>query len=517
MQAGQAHPDRNRQGVSEPDRTATALPVEATCDTSPDALARRIAVARRAQRAWRLRSPRQRARLVAALRHRLASEADTLVAAVGDRFDRGAAETLTTEIIPLADALRFIERCTARLLAPRRFGARGRPAWLIGVHGKVRRTAFGVVGIIAPGNYRLLLAGVQICQALAAGNAVLIKPAPGAAAPLRWLVAALIELGVPADLVTLLPDDQAAGAALADAAIDKLVLTGSAATGRAVAGRLARRAVPAALELSGNDAVFVLDAAAVPLAARAIVWAMGLNGGATCIAPRRIFVRRAHYEALADALAGEIEQAAPRAVAPAAYDSACACIAAAVNAGWYVIGRPPDATTPRMSPCILASATACEPALPGDLFAPVASLLAVDDIEDALRHDQAAEHALGAAIFGDHAAATTLAENLDAGVITINDLIAPTADPRAPFVGARASGYGETRGAEGLLAMTRPQTVLTRRGRLRPHLNTPRAADTALFKAYLGVAHGRGVKPRLASLLAAIRAGRARMREDDRP
>lgn len=474
------------------------------------ALAGYIRAARGAQAAWQARSTRQRVRLIGALRHALAADADGVVAAVGERFDRGPSETLTAEVIPLADAARLIARQGEAILAPRRFAAAGRPAWLWGVTGETRRVAHGVVAIIAPGNYRLLLAGVQIAQALAAGNAVVVKPAPGASAPILWLREALIAAGLPEALFQVLDETHAAGRALAAADVDKLVLTGSAATGRAVAARLAERGVPATLELSGNDAVFVLASADIALAARAIVWGMSINGGATCIAPRRIIVARACYGALAAALAAELARATPRTVAATPHATACEQVAAAMGNGWQLLGRAPQMSDARMAPCILSRDSVAEPPLPGDLFAPVAAMTVFDDVEAALLNEQNSIYALGSAVFGADAAARALARRLPAGVVTVNDLIAPTADPRAPFAGARASGYGVTRGAEGLRAMTRPQTVLTRAGKRRPHLATPGAQDADLFKAYLTMAHGRGLRRRLAGLRAAIAAARGR-------
>lgn len=470
-----------------------------------------ITAARRAQRDWRVRPVSRRAAIVGGVRHRLAADTDGMIDAIGRRYDRTPAETLTAEIIPLADAARFIARSAARILSPYKLGWRGRPAWLAGTHGDIRRIPFGVIGIIAPGNYRLLLAGVQILQALAAGNAVIVKPAPGASAPLVRLRQALLAAGLPAALLSILSDDHAAGAALARAPIDKLVLTGSAATGRAVAADLAERLVPATFELSGDDVVFVLDDADLDLVAASIAWGLSLNAGATCIAPRRIYVARSRLEALTEALTAHVETRPARAIDPAVYTRAKARIEAARQAGWRVIGAPDSADEPCMRPGILVDEAARAPVLPGDLFAPLAALIAVDDSADAVARDRRADYALGASIFGSPAEAERLAQSLEVGVVTINDLIAPSADPRAPFSGARASGYGVTRGAEGLLAMTRPQTLLERRSRVRAHLQPASPYDRVLFTAYLRLIHGRGWRSRLSALKTLLQAGVARM------
>ena len=145
--------------------------------------------------------------------------------------------------------------------------------------------------ILAPGNYPLFLPGVQLLQALVAGNAVLLKPRPGAP-PLATLSTLLEDAGLPSQLVQLLGEDVAGARAIAQG-VDRVVLTGSAETGRAVLADLAPQLTPATLELSGNDAVFVLPGADLDLVADALAFGLRLNGGATCIAPRRVFVPQA--------------------------------------------------------------------------------------------------------------------------------------------------------------------------------------------------------------------------------
>ena len=81
--------------------------------------------------------------------------------------------------------------------------------------------------------------------------------------------------------------------------------------------------------------------------------------------------------------------------------------------------------------------------------------------------------------------------------MVVNDVIVPTADPRLPFGGRGESGFGVTRGAEGLLDLTVPKVVAVRRGRRLPHLEDPHPADADLFRAYLALAHGGGLRTRL--------------------
>jgi Aldehyde dehydrogenase family len=102
----------------------------------------------------------------------------------------------------------------------------------------------------------------------------------------------------------------------------------------------------------------------------------------------------------------------------------------------------------------------------------------------------ASPFSLGATIFGPRHAATELAKRVSAGCIVINDMIVPTADPRLPFGGRRRSGFGVTRGAEGLLAMTVVKTIVVRRGLFRPHLLPIEVNDAHLFANLIRSLHG---------------------------
>jgi hypothetical protein len=143
--------------------------------------------------------------------------------------------------------------------------------------------------------------------------------------------------------------------------------------------------------------------------------------------------------------------------------------------------------------------------LKDDVFAPVLALVAVAGPDQALAFDAECPYALGASVFGPFAAARDFALRVGAGVVTINDLIVPTADPRLPFGGFGRSGFGRTRGAEGLLEMTAAKAVTAKRGGFRPHLD-PGADAGGMARAYLKAAHGAGVKERLGGAVAMLKA-----------
>ena len=261
--------------------------------TSPvSGIAREVVVAHAAQPGWAATRLRDRLHLIRRTRHAIACRAGELAAAVVRPQRRSVADVLVAEVLPLADSCRFLEREAEEILAPRRLSARSRPLWLRGVSVEVRHEPLGVVLVIGPSNYPLFLPTVQALQALTAGNAVILKPGKGGLSAAMAMAQVLETAGLDMRLFRVLPEAPD-GARLAIATgVDKVLLTGSVGTGAAVLAELAPHLTPATLELSGCDAAFVRDDADLELAARALVFSLRLNAGATCIAPRRVFVAR---------------------------------------------------------------------------------------------------------------------------------------------------------------------------------------------------------------------------------
>ena len=409
--------------------------------------------ARAAQHHWAQRATTERARLIGDLRPFIAGEATRLAEITAAVGERPAAEKLVSEVLPLVEACRFLQKNAARILRSQRFGRSGRPLWLHGSSFEVHRKPFGVVLIVGPSNYPLFIPAVQMLHALVAGNAVLIKPAPDSTAPISHFVERVLSRSeIPRDLVQVLPETTDAARDVVQLGIDKAVFTGSSENGRDFLGYLAENNTPSVMELSGADAVFVRADADVQLAAKAIAFGRRLNGGNTCMAPHAIVVHISAAMALAQAL------------------------------------------------------TAC--GLRQMKF------VAVRDDQEAIEIARIDQHGLGAAIFSkDEAAARRFAAQLRTGFATINDIVLPTADPRFPFGGVRGSGFGTTRGAEGLLEMTYPHAVAVRRARFLPHREQPQAGEEQLFAAFIRLAHGRGVSSRLAAMRALVGAARNRMQK----
>jgi acyl-CoA reductase-like NAD-dependent aldehyde dehydrogenase len=463
---------------------------------------------------WAATPLRDRLRILRAARHRMAAQTEAFAAAISPRLARSQADTLVAELLPLLDACCFLERNAARILAPRKLGRGGRPLWLTGVHAEVHREPFGHVLVIGPANFPLFVPGTQVLQALAAGNTVTWKPGIGGAGVAQLVASALEVAGLPAGTLTVTDESVDAAQAALAAKPDKVIFTGSESAGRAVLSELAPTATPAVVELSGADAMLIMPSADLAQVAKAVAFGLRLNGASVCISPRRLFASSATIAALLPMLQAELAEVPAVALEDRTAATLQHLLFDAMSAGATVHGEFAPAA---QRPLLVAGVTPQTAIARTDIFAPVLSLLPAQSMLHALEQYAQCPYALAASIFcgpRDEAKARSMAALLKAGTVLINDVIAPTADPRVPFGGRGISGYGVTRGEEGLLEMTAVKTLLVRkvgfgRGGLSTlHMRPLRTADTAIFSGLIGILHGKGLAQRRAALKILIAAVR---------
>lgn len=453
-----------------------------------------VAACRAAQAAWSRRPVRDRLRPVRELRHLLVERTDDIAAAIAADIGRPALEVLASELLPTAAALKYLEQQAARILAPRKIPGKHRPTWLLGCRDVVYRRPWGVVGVIGTWNYPLYLNAVQIAQALTAGNGVLWKPSENAPKTADLTHRLFLDAGFPPELCVKLSATRDGGAQLAEAAVDHVVFTGSDAVGRKLAARLGERLIPSTLELSGGDAMFVLEDADIAMAAKAAWFGIALNRGQTCIAVRRIFVHRSRYAAFAETLTPLVEAAPAMSLVTRGQAEQMERLVedARERGARVVVGKAASGVAPTLLLDATPDMLVCREAS----FAPLAAVIPFDSIDNALSLAAECPFGLAAAVFtNDVRVAEQLASRIPAGSVIFNDTLAPTAHPAMPFGGRGASGWGVTQGAEGLLAMTTPQAVTVRTGKYRPHADevvSPDPATAEILRGLMRATHGRG-------------------------
>ena len=483
---------------------------------------------RLAQQEWKLVPVKQRARIIGKVAARVVQRREVLAKSITAPMRTSYFETITAELLPLAETAKWLSRTMARVLRTRHTSAWQTPMWLGSLRSEVRREALGTVLIIGTWNYPIFLTGAQLLHALAAGNGVVIKPAPGCEAVTAELVEIVVASGIPRELVLVL-DSRVESAKLAiEIGVDHIVMTGSSASGRKVLEQAASKLVPATMELSGCDAVFVLPDADLDRVADLLRFGLMLNGGATCIAPRRVFVP----ESLREALEGKLRE---RLSAPGCADWKTPCAVSTIQNLQRVVsdavakgaiflsasnlfesgqtriheeelGKSFPGSFASMEPVILTGVNTEMEIYRLDVFAPVMLIVPVVSVSQGVEWNRLCPYGLCVSIFGGESQALVIESQLAAGTVLINDFVVPTADPRLPFGGRGESGYGVTRGEEGLLAMSVPKVVSRRKGKWLPHSNLPQANDEQLLDGLLQLQHGEHLRDRFQGLRKVLRS-----------
>jgi acyl-CoA reductase-like NAD-dependent aldehyde dehydrogenase len=442
-----------------------------------------LARARRAQESWSLTGWPQRRMILGSWWRRLSREADDWADLIRDEIGKPRIEAMGGDVLVTLDAIRWTVRHAARTLAPRRIG----PAWqrwLLMPGGRCHWAPLGVVGMIGTWNYPLLLNAPPIAQALAAGNAVVWKASELAPLCGAKLEESLKRAGIPEGLVTVLQGGPEVGRALAESNLDKGMFTGGVENGRRVIAALARRGIAAVAELSGFDPAIVFPDAPLESTVQALRWAAFVGCGQTCVGLKRILVvgdAGPWAQALA-ASARALQVGDPAnpgidvgpMISAGARERFHAMIRAAMDAGAVVLsgGEPMSGDGHFYPPTVLmAHSPEPEDALAG-VFGPVVVVRGVADPQAAVEAVNRSPFALSASIWTrDRRRARDLAPRLHAGMVTINDAVTPTAHASAPFGGAKASGFGRTKGPVGLLEFAQPRVTFERSvGGFRPQL-----------------------------------------------
>jgi acyl-CoA reductase-like NAD-dependent aldehyde dehydrogenase len=472
--------------------------------SAADVSAASVRSARVAQAAFAASSLPARLEILKRTRHKIAAHCRELASAVvgveAIGMQRSLADVLVAEVLPLAEAIRFLEREAASILRPVKLGRSGRPFWLRGVRSEVERVPLGVVLVIAPSNYPLFLAGVQCVQALAAGNSVLWKPAPGGASAARAFARLLTQAGLPDGVLQILDESHQSGIEAIHAGVDKVFLTGHADTGRVVMHELSETRTPSVMELSGCDPVFILEGADLERVASALAFGMRLNGSATCMAPRRVFATHAITRELMGRLLPKLAAIERVPLAPHARALLDDLLLDVQKRGGTIKREGRLAGSTRVSPTVVVNAPHDADILRTDIFAPLLTFCVIEDENAALAANAECPYALTASVFGPELQAAQFTPKLNVGTVLMNDLIVSTADPRISFGGRGASGFGTTRGREGLLEMTAVKTVIKQGSRsLRAYAATT-AKHEPFFASYIEAAHAGSFRARFRGL-----------------
>jgi len=374
----------------------------------------------------------------------------------------------------------------------------------------LRYRPLGLIGVIGPWNYPLTNSFGDCIPALAAGNAVILKPSE--VTPLTSLLMAegLRECGLPDDVLQIATGRGETGAALVEE-VDMIMFTGSTRTGRKVAQAAAQRLIPASLELGGKDPMIVLSDADLDRAANFATYYAMQNAGQTCISIERVYVEEPAYDEFVAKVSDKVRAlrvgapAGPGSVEvgaitfPPQMETIEAHVADAIDKGARVLtgGHAVSEGAGRFyEPTVLVDVDHTMKCMTEETFGPTLPIMKVADAEEAVRLANDSPYGLGASVFSrDVERGEQIARRLEVGAANVNDALINYTVLELPMGGAKASGLGSRHGAGGIRKYCSQQAiVVTPRLALKrePHMYPYKRRTSRMLAGLFKFLYGRG-------------------------
>jgi acyl-CoA reductase-like NAD-dependent aldehyde dehydrogenase len=461
-----------------------------------------VARARAAQPGWEALGFDGRGRVLRRAQKWVVDHTDEIVATIVSETGKTHDDALFNEITYAARSFGFWAAHAKGYLADER--VRSVSPLLAGRKLVTRYAPMGVVGVIGPWNYPLINSFGDCIPALAAGNAVVLKPSQSTPLTSLLMARAMRECGLPEDVLVVATGDARTGEALIDA-VDMIMFTGSTETGKRVMARAAETLTPVSLELGGKDPMIVLADADVDRAASAAAYYSMQNGGQTCISVERVYVEAPVYDEFVDRLTRKVaglRQGASSGlgtvdigamtVAPQ-LEIVARHVDEARQGGARVLTGGAARGGRFYEPTVLVDDDHSMSCMTEETFGPTVPVMKVGDADEAVRLANDSAFGLSASIWtGDTARGEALARRVEAGAVSVNDAQLNYLALEMPMGGWKASGLGSRHGAAGIRKYCRQQSLMvTRFSPGDVHFYPFRARRTRSFGRLLALLYGR--------------------------
>jgi len=431
-----------------------------------------VSRARVAQGEWAKIPIRDRCAKIRGVRERIMASRNELADAVVRESGKPRVEALFADIFVALDSAEYWSKNAASALRTRKVSHHSTAAKA--KRGYLAYEPLGVIAIISSWNYPLAIPLSEIIPGIAAGNAVVCKTSdftPQCGALIERLFS---DSGFPKNLVTVVQGGGEVGQALIDASPDKVMFTGSVATGRHVAEACAKRLIPSVLELGGKDAMIVLADANLEVASSAAVWASYTNCGQVCLSVERLFVEQSAADKFIALCVEKTKKlhigpgSAPATdvgplIRPQHVRRMTDLVHDAVSRGATVLcggNARPDLGPNFFEPTVISGVDSSMKLFQEETFGPILAIQVVKDEKKAIKQANDSPFALAASIWTkSKTRGLALAAELRAGAVMVNDAISYFGIAEAPHGGCGASGWGRTHGQAGLLEMVQTKYI----------------------------------------------------------
>jgi acyl-CoA reductase-like NAD-dependent aldehyde dehydrogenase len=485
---------------------ATGAVIRTLPVTTPDDVRAMAERARAAQPGWEALGFEGRGRVLRRMQKWVVDNADRVVQTIVDETGKTHEDASVVELAYGAGALGFWAKHAPDYLADEK--VRTANPFVLGRKLTVRYAPVGVVGVIGPWNYPMTNSFGDAVPALAAGNAVLLKPSEITPLTSLLLAEAFRGCGMPEDVLQIPIGGAETGTAMIDE-VDFVMFTGSTATGKKVMARAAETLTPVALELGGKDPMIVLADADVERAANAATYYSMQNGGQTCVSIERVYVEAPIYDTFVNAVTEKVKAlrqgppAGPGTVEVGAITFAPQLdiirrhVDEARDAGARITtgGHVREGSGRFYEPTVLADVDHSMTAMTEETFGPTVPIMKVADAEEAIRLANDSTYGLGASVWTkDTARGEQVARRIESGYACVNDANVNYFAYELPMGGWKSSGLGVRHGAGGIRKYTRQQAILVTRVAMKRdvHFFPYTARTTKLLGRLTKFLYGRG-------------------------
>jgi acyl-CoA reductase-like NAD-dependent aldehyde dehydrogenase len=343
---------------------------------------------------------------------------------------------------------------------------------------KILREPLGVVCVISPWNYPVQLLLLPAVAAIAAGNAVILKPSELVPHTAAALAALIDELDDPA--VGLVQGGVSETGALLEQRFDHIIYTGNSRVARIVMRAAAEHLTPVTLELGGKSPVVVTRNADIGVAARRIAWGKFLNAGQTCIAPDYVLVEREVHDKLVAGLRENIKafygsdpEASPD-FARIVNDPHFHRLEKLLGSGKVVVGGEVDADSRYIAPTVLTEVTLDDEVMAEEIFGPILPVIAVDDLDEAIAIINRGDKPLALYCFSeDNDESRRVLDSTSSGGACVNGVVLHVGNVHLPFGGVGESGMGAYHGKAGFDQFSHKRSVMRRSTKVDPPILYP--------------------------------------------
>jgi acyl-CoA reductase-like NAD-dependent aldehyde dehydrogenase len=485
---------------------ATGEIIATVPDLGPEEIAEMVARARAAQPAWEALGFEGRGKVLKRAQKWLLDNSDRVIATIISETGKTVEDAQLAEIAYGTAAFGFWAKMAPEYLADQR--VRSSSLFVKGRRMVVRYQPLGVIGVIGPWNYPLSNSFGDAIPALAAGNAVILKPSEVTPLTSLLLAEGMRECGLPEDVLQIATGRGDTGAALIDH-VDYVMFTGSTATGKKIMERAAQTLTPVSLELGGKDPMIVLEDANLERAANMAVWASMQNSGQTCLSVERVYVQESVYDEFVAKVtdkARAIRQGisnGPGTVEvgsmtfPKQVEIVSAHVKDAVEKGAKVVvgGKEGAGSGHFYEPTVLLDVNHDMECMREETFGPTLPIMKVKDAEEAIRLANDSPYGLAASVFTkDIEKGEAIARRLESGIASVNDALLHYAALELPMGGWKDSGLGRRHGADGIRKYCAQQSLFIARFPLTRELhNFPYTSRmTRLMGRLVRLYYGRG-------------------------